>query len=121
MARYSDIVSGLINQTNRTITEARIRFDREQQLMGKIDEMGQENIFIKRAMQLWRSNDWSQTEVLAQMVVWLAENNNQLQDDLLKHEYAKAYPEPVVTDEDTALAILENAIVELKLARSERC
>ena len=59
------------------------------------EELRLSNVFVNRLLATAEANGWSDKQTLAQLVVILGRENNRLQDDLLKAEHAKAYPEPV--------------------------
>lgn len=75
------------------------------------EELRQSNVFVNRLLATAEVNGWSDKQTLAQLVVVLGRENNRLQDELLKHEYAKAFPDPVVLmDEAKARKILGDTI-----------
>ena len=74
-------------------------------------ELRQSNIFVNRILEAAEIRRLPEELKLAQMVVALAHNNNDLQSQLIKQEYAKAFPDPVVLmDEAKARSILGDAI-----------
>lgn len=76
------------------------------------EELYQSNIFVNRTIDHAKHCGWSNKQTLAQLVVLLARENNRLQDELLKHAYAKAYPEPIVipvVNADNVKPLLEAA------------
>lgn len=70
-------------------------------------ELKSSNVFVRSTLWAAEAFSWSDKQTLAQLVVVLGRENNRLQDELLKREYSKAYPEPVVVmDEAKARELL---------------
>lgn len=85
----------------------------ERNLLRMVEDLAKENIFVNRMLDYGKRSNWSTTQTLAQLVVILGRENNRLQDELVKAEYAKAYPDPVVLmDEAKARKILGGWIDE---------
>lgn len=76
-------------------SDDRIRLDA---LRKHIQELSQQNVFVRKVSYMARHEGLTELETLMQMVVVLAEENNRLQDELLKAEYQKAFSVSVSVD-----------------------
>lgn len=76
------------------------------------DELRNSNVFVNRVLEAAKVYGWSDKQTLAQLVVILGRENNRLQDELLKAEYAKAYPEPVILMSEAKAREILGAVVQ---------
>jgi hypothetical protein len=67
-------------------------------LRKRIQELSQQNVFVRKVSDMARHKGLTELETLMQMVVVLAEENNRLQDELLKAEYQKTFSVSVSVD-----------------------
>ena len=76
-------------------SDDRIGFDA---LRRRIFSLAQQNVFVRKVSDMARHEGLTELETLMQMVVVLAEENNRLQDELLKAEYQKTFSVSVSVD-----------------------
>jgi hypothetical protein len=67
-------------------------------LRERINELSMQNIFVRKVKDMAATEYLFEMETMMQMVVVLAEENNRLQDELLKAEYQKTFSVSVSVD-----------------------
>lgn len=76
-------------------SEDRIRLH---ELRRRIQEIGQQNVFVRKLSEIALHERLTELETLMQMVIVLSGENNRLQDELLKAEYRKTFSVSVSVD-----------------------